>query len=386
MTSASGRSSTEKFLSRLGQKDGVSLEEKRRHLKVLRNAFKHGESSVLSPANMPAVLLLAEDVDWQVRQDVAELLLYAPEEHFSQLAARLMADPNGYVRRSAERSRERRQKAQLEARQASRGIEEVTKQYESLTRQVGGEMADKAISLGEARFELLADELLHDLLTMLTPLKAQVRGLTSGLAKVDRDLLQMAVKSSEDLDFLEQYIRAVVAYSKALPVERHPEWVQEVVRQAGEQVHRNLAERGVDLNPVALDDGEVAGTRVPMCRELIVQALANIVTNAYESLLNEEGRLDEGRIGITTRTADGHVAIEVRDNGCGMSPDELTALLAFLPGRKNAKKKRSMGLGLLTAKKNVEAHYGTLRVESELGKGTAVTITLPLAAQDAENG
>jgi signal transduction histidine kinase len=364
----------------------MSLEDKRRHLKALRNALKHGAPSELSQSDMSAIHLLAEDADWQVRQDVAELLLYVPEDDFARLTGRLMADPNGYVRRSAERNRERRQKARTEARQAGRGIEQVANQYESLARRFGQEVADEAIRLAETRFGVLADALIHDLLQRVAVLKSEVRQLTNGLADKDLDLLQTATKASEGIDGMAQYIRAVAAYSQALPTDRHPEWVHEVVRQAVEQAQRSIQEEGLDLRHVVLDDGGISDARVPMCRELVVQAVANIVTNAYEALLDENGKLEKGGIGISVRAAAGDIAIEIRDNGCGMSPKELTALLAFLPGKKNGKKKRSMGLGLLTAKKNVEAHGGTLNVESKLGEGTVVTVTLPLTAKDVQNG
>ena len=385
MTS-SGHGPNEEFLTRLGQNGGAPLDEKRRHLKVLTNALKHGQVSVPSQADMTVVHRLAEDEDWEVRQDVAELLLYVPEGDFSRLAGRLIADSNGYVRRSAEKNRERRQKAQAEARQASRGIDQVSRQYESLTRQVGGEVADRAISLGEARFAVLTEALIHELLNMLTAVKPQVQQLVTGLAEGPHALLDVATKCSGDLDFMVRYIKATAAYSQALPIDQHLEWIQEVVRQAVDQAQRGIQGQGLDTDPVVFDGEEVLDARVPMCRELVVQAIANIVTNAYEALLNEEGKLDKGRVRVTSRTAEGNVVIEIHDNGCGMSAEELTALLAFLPGRKNRKKKRSMGLGLLTAKKNIEAHDGRLGVESKLGEGTTVTVTLPLTAEDAPDG
>ena len=153
-----------------------------------------------------------------------------------------------------------------------------------------------------------------------------------------------------------------------------------------EQSQRGIQGQGLDFGPVVLDDKKVLDARVSMCRELVVQAIANIVTNAYEALLNEDGKIEKGRIRVTSRTTESNAVIEVHDNGCGMSADELTALLAFLPGRKNLKKKRSMGLGLLTAKKNIEAHDGRLGVESKLGEGTTVTMTLPLTVKDAQDG
>jgi len=374
------------FLARLRESgEDVSLAEKRQHLKTIADEFKRSRSAVLPQIVMPIVQILSEDGSWEVRQDVAELLVYVPEGDFSRLTGRLVSDFNGYVRRSAEKSRERRRQAEIEAKRASRGIEQVSLQYQNLTKQVGGEVADEAIQLAEKRFTLLADALVHDLLSVLAGAKTQVRRLVKRLADGDADILQMAVKLSEDMDFMEQYFRSVEAYSRALSPERHLEWMQEVVHQAVEQARRGLEAYGVDLGAISVDESHVSEVRAEVSRELIVQAISNIVTNAYEAFLDQEGRIREGRIDVSSRTDEGCVIIDVRDNGCGLSDKELSALRAFLPGRKNHNKKRSKGLGLLTAKKNIEAHDGTLTVESTLGEGTTVTIMLPLTAGEMED-
>ncbi len=352
----------------------------------MADELRRCEQPVLPESVVPVIRFLADDADWQVRQDVAALLLYVPEEDFPALAGKLAADANGYVRRSAERSCERRRKAELEARRASRGIEQLSEQYERLTKLVGGNVADKAIELAEKRFTLLTEALLHDLLHILASTKPQARALVKRLADGDASLLPTAVKLSEDLGFLEQYMREFEAYTKALPPQRHVEWIAEVVRRGVQQAQRGLEEQEFDLTPVTLNDVGVSDIRVEVSLGLVAQAVANIVTNAYEAFLDSEGRLRGGLIEISTGRTGDMVTLEVRDDGCGLSEGELKALRAFLPGRKNSNKKHSKGLGLLTAKKNVEAHDGTLAVESKLREGTTVTIMLPLTAGEPENG
>ncbi len=384
MSQLDGDSDHAAFLARL-RKGSVSPADKRRYLKAIGEGFKRSDATALSHSVMPIIEVLANDEKWEVRQDVAELLLYAPEENFAQLVSKLTNDPNGYVRRSAERSQERRRKTERGAKRASRGIEQVTEQYERLTRQVGGEIADDAIRLSEARFTVLANALVHDLLNILTPMKSQARGLVKSLSD-DHMALELAVKLSEGLDFMERSVRDAETYAQALPHERHPEWLNEVIRQATEMARRNLEDQGFDLAPVSLDDEGVSQIRVDMSRQLIVQALTNILTNAYEAFADQDGKLADGKISISTRTTDADVLIEIRDNGCGLAPDELTALLAFMPGRKNRSKRRSTGYGLLIANKNVQAHDGHLRVESSLGEGTVVKLSMPLKIEEAPNG
>lgn len=365
---------------------GVSLAEKRLFLRAVADKLKRGDPPMISQEVMPVIRLLVGDENWEVRQDVAELLLFVPEQDFPDMAAKLANDPNGYVRRSAERNTERRRKTELEAKRATRGIEQVSEQYESLTKQVGGEVAEKAITLGEKRFTLLANALVHDLLQLLGPLKFQAQTLKKGLATGDAALRQHAADLAEGLDFLEQSIRDAEAYAKALPHERHAEWIHEVVRQAKDLSRQNLKAQGFDLRAIALEDKGIPEIRVVMSRQLIVQALTNILTNAYESFIKRGGKLAKGKIVLSVRGTGDRVTVEVRDNGCGLSEEELASLRAFLPGKKNMNKKRSTGYGLLIAKKNIEAHDGTLTVESNLGKGTTVAISLPLSAREETDG
>lgn len=386
MTSGDGHGDHEELLERLQEGDRVPVSEKRGHLRDIAKEFKQGIGAVLPESVMPLIRVLAEDDDWQVRQDVAEMLVYVPEGDFAQLAGRLVGDPNGYVRRSAEKSRERRRKAEREAKRASRGLEQVATEYENLTKQVGGEVADKAIALAEKRFTLLSDALLHDLLQIVGSVKSAARALRKGLANGDAVLLETAKGLSQDVDYIEQYMRAFEAYAKTLPPQRHMERIAEVVRRGTERAQEALRLQGFDLAQVTLDDSGLAEIRAEVSLELVAQAVANIVTNAYEAMLNDDDEIQEGKITISAHEAEGMVAIEVCDDGCGLSPDELTALRAFLPGRKNPRKPRSKGLGLLAAKKNIEAHDGSLAVESTLGEGTTVTIALPLTAEEGDDG
>jgi signal transduction histidine kinase len=68
--------------------------------------------------------------------------------------------------------------------------------------------------------------------------------------------------------------------------------------------------------------------------------------------------------------------IVISDTGHGIPPSLLRTL--FRPFRTT--KKGGLGVGLYECKRIVEAHQGTIRVESESGHGTAVRITLPLVS------
>jgi len=183
---------------------------------------------------------------------------------------------------------------------------------------------------------------------------------------------------------MKQSIRDAETYARDLPVQRRPEWLHEVIRQAKDLAIQNLKALGLDISSVDIkvDVGEI---RVDIARQLIVQAVTNVLKNACESLI-DDGQVCSGTITVSAQATIDTVTIAIVDDGRGLTEEELVLLRAFLPGRKYDRKPRSTGYGLLIAKKNIEAHDGTLAVESVLNAGTTVTITLPLKAREAQYG
>jgi signal transduction histidine kinase len=114
---------------------------------------------------------------------------------------------------------------------------------------------------------------------------------------------------------------------------------------------------------------DVAGTlpRVFVDRTLVTRALANIVENALHAM---PGR---GTLRVTSRIEDGWVAIRVEDNGAGMDAEALARVFEPYFSTKTT----GTGLGLPIALRNIELSGGTVSVESEKGRGTAVTMKLP---------
>ena len=95
----------------------------------------------------------------------------------------------------------------------------------------------------------------------------------------------------------------------------------------------------------------------------------NLLLNAREAIQAE------GSITLRTRSRDGQVEVTVEDNGRGMKPEFLEKEL-FVPFRTT--KSDGLGIGLYQSKKIMEAHQGTIRVESEEGHGTVIRLLFPL--------
>jgi signal transduction histidine kinase len=121
-------------------------------------------------------------------------------------------------------------------------------------------------------------------------------------------------------------------------------------------------------------DADGGGARVHADRDRMDQVLGNLVGNAVKFTA-------EGEVRIGLRAAGDHAEIRVSDTGPGIAADELPLIFDrfFRASSSHRAATPGTGLGLTIARALVEAHGGTLAVESEVGRGTAFTIALPLA-------
>ncbi|HET6405844.1 MAG TPA: ATP-binding protein [Candidatus Thermoplasmatota archaeon] len=101
------------------------------------------------------------------------------------------------------------------------------------------------------------------------------------------------------------------------------------------------------------------------------QIVLNLLSNAAEAT-----DAAQGIVTVRTRAEGEHAVLVVEDNGSGMSDETLRK--AFDP--LFTTKKEGMGLGLHIVKRIVEAHGGTIRCDSRIGKGTRFEVRFPLAA------
>ena len=134
-------------------------------------------------------------------------------------------------------------------------------------------------------------------------------------------------------------------------------------------VRERATKHGINLD-VTVDErlGDFVGDE-----RKIKQILLNLLSNAVK--FTPEG----GRIGIKARQADGSVEISVSDTGIGIAPEDQPKIFEEFRqvGADYAHKIEGTGLGLTLAKKFVELHGGKIWVESEVGKGSTFSFTLP---------
>jgi len=117
-------------------------------------------------------------------------------------------------------------------------------------------------------------------------------------------------------------------------------------------------------------------------RTKLVEVVVNLVVNAGQAF--GDNRASQNQIWVRARGDAGEVVIEVEDNGPGM--DEATRVRALEPFFTTKEPGQGTGLGLFLSSAIVESLGGTLRIDSEVGQGTRVTVRLPVAHEAPESG
>jgi signal transduction histidine kinase len=174
----------------------------------------------------------------------------------------------------------------------------------------------------------------------------QIEIIQEEVARADRVITQITGYAQlsegrvEKLGALEEIERALAqVFPPALPT--------------GIQIHRQY---GQDFPPLLMQRGHVS------------EILVNLLQNAREALG------EKGNVFVTAACRRDHaIEISVRDDGPGISPEKLGRIFEAY----YTTKERGTGLGLAIAKHNAELYGGSLRVESELGKGAKFIVTFP---------
>jgi signal transduction histidine kinase len=143
-----------------------------------------------------------------------------------------------------------------------------------------------------------------------------------------------------------------------------PSALENAVTLVKERAARHGIALQVDVDPQL---GELVGDE-----RKVKQVLLNLLSNAVK--FTPEG----GRIALKASQEDGTVKIAVTDTGIGIAPEDQGAIFEeFRQVGSDERKREGTGLGLTLAKKFVELHGGRIWVESEPGRGSTFTFTLP---------
>jgi two-component system sensor histidine kinase PilS (NtrC family) len=188
--------------------------------------------------------------------------------------------------------------------------------------------------------------------------------------ETDRKLLGLIVAESGRLD---RVLTSLLDYARDKPPSYREVSMAEIFRKIGMVLEKNpnFHKELVILHQF-IENGDVRFSSDP---DILLQVLLNVALNALQALPGGKGEL-EMRCAIKGTL----VVIEVKDNGCGMTQQEVAR--AFEPFFTT--KAHGTGLGLATCHHYVQTLEGTIRLASEKGSGTTAAITLP--AREVKTG
>ena len=211
----------------------------------------------------------------------------------------------------------------------------------------------------------------HELKTPLQGIIGSAELLENGLVKqedVPRFIGHIRSEAQRLVTLIGDIIR-LSQLDEGEPMPAEPVELLALAREAAESLQSAAAARNVT---VTVEGEPVALTGV---RRLLYEIVFNLCDNAIK--YNTDG----GRAQVTVTKENETAAVTVRDTGIGIPPDQQDRVFErfYRVDKSHSKASGGTGLGLSIVKHAVQYHHGTIHLQSEVGKGTEIRVTFPLA-------
>jgi two-component system OmpR family sensor kinase/two-component system sensor histidine kinase BaeS len=223
-------------------------------------------------------------------------------------------------------------------------------------------MTERLEAQDRQRRELMAD-IAHELRTPLTVIQGRLEGLLDGVYPRDDERLAAVLEETRVLSRLVEDLRTLSnAETGILTLQREPTELPALIQDV---VHSLTGDSTAVVRVDAPADLPVLNIDPVRIREVIVNLLSNALRYTP----------DGGTVTVSAHRLDGRVTVAVTDTGAGISAEDLPRVFdRFYKGRTS----RGSGLGLTIARNLVVAHGGTIRADSQPGRGSTITFDLPL--------
>jgi signal transduction histidine kinase len=239
------------------------------------------------------------------------------------------------------------------------------------------ESVELQLQYEENRKELISN-ISHDLKTPITAIKGYVEGIMDGITdtpeKLDKYVKTIYTKAVQ----MDQMIDELFLFSK-LDLKKQPFHFEEVelcsfLQDCLDEMRMDAEKKGVSLK---FDDNRIAPPIwVVADRDKLKRVLMNVIGNAMKYMDKEEGV-----IRLRLHDFNRYAAVEVQDNGQGISEEALPHIFDrfYRADLSRHSGTGGSGLGLAIAKQIIEEHDGSIWASSEKGKGTSIQFTLKKA-------
>lgn len=219
----------------------------------------------------------------------------------------------------------------------------------------------------KARRQMTAD-IAHDLRSPLSVITGYAEALSDEKLVGTPDVYNILLQETKLLDRLVDDLRLLsLADTGELPLTLQPTSPNALLERLAARHAVTSKQRQIELRIEAADNLPEISVDV----ERMSQVLDNLILNAFR--YTPEG----GCVELISELSGDMVLLHVRDNGSGIAEEDLPHIFdRFYRGDKSRPHNGESGLGLAIARSIVEAHHGSIRVESSAGQGTRFTISL----------
>ncbi len=206
-------------------------------------------------------------------------------------------------------------------------------------------------------------QIAHDLKSPISAILKFISHKKSINSDTDPDEVEYFDVAERSATKLKNMVEEMLDYARATNLTKETFGLSALLNEIRQDVLNGI--EGKDVN-ISCDCPE--GLKINADRTKLNRVITNLVVNAVQAIE------DKGRIGISVRMGEHAVAISVHDTGKGILPEHLPKLFdsTFTFG-----KAKGTGIGLNYCKQIVDAHGGSIGVESAQGKGSTFTITIP---------
>jgi signal transduction histidine kinase len=240
---------------------------------------------------------------------------------------------------------------------------------------------ERAEHLAKLKSEFL-NQVSHELRTPLAVILGYLECMTDGLyGEIEakhREILQTVAKQSSHLkNMIDQILIYSRLESSKQPLRTQEFSVQKLCSDLSETFDFLCRQKGLEITWQVPDDLPALRTDPERLKEIV----SNLVQNALK--YTDSGSI---RVSVANRSKSDLFVFEIADTGLGIPDHHLSSIFEpFIQVHKTStgNSRGGIGLGLSIVKKHVEQLNGTIRVESQVGKGTTFAVTLPQLHQVA---
>jgi signal transduction histidine kinase/AmiR/NasT family two-component response regulator len=210
----------------------------------------------------------------------------------------------------------------------------------------------------------------HELKTPLTSLQLHLQSLTARADALDQSVSSKLERATRSMDRVASLVEDLLDVSRissaGLELRRQPVQLDNIVTEVTDLYREEAARAGCELRVTHIR-GTVQGLWDPV---RIEQVLTNLLTNAC--------KYGSGHpVEVTVDTSGKNAEIRVKDGGPGIAPKDVERIFLRFERAAPVRHYGGLGLGLYISRQIVEAHGGSIHVDSKPGQGSTFTVRLP---------